>query len=90
MCSQAMANARQTPILASPSANIAGSQTNRFITASYVPLGASAQEAAPSGNGGPAPRRKHQPAQPAGRRWLATAAAVNGSVSFPLCFDEAS
>ena len=39
MCSQAMTNARQTPIPASPSANIAGSQTNRFITASYVPLG---------------------------------------------------
>jgi transposase len=39
MCSQAMVNARQTPILASPSTNIAGSQTNRFITASYVPLG---------------------------------------------------
>ena len=38
-----MVNARQTPILASPSANIAGSQTNRFITASYVPLGAGAQ-----------------------------------------------
>jgi hypothetical protein len=33
-----MVNARQTPILASPSANIAGSQTNRFITASYLPL----------------------------------------------------
>ena len=43
MCSQAMANARHTPIPASPSANIAGSQTNTFITASYVPRGASAQ-----------------------------------------------
>jgi len=40
MCSQAMVNARQTPKLASPSANIAGNQTNRFITASYFPLGA--------------------------------------------------
>jgi hypothetical protein len=43
MCSQAMANARHTPIPASPSANIAGSQKNTFITASYVPRGASAQ-----------------------------------------------
>jgi hypothetical protein len=34
--------------------------------------------------------RKHQPSQPAGRRWLATAAAVNGSGSFPLCFDAVS
>jgi hypothetical protein len=34
-----MVNARQTPILASPSTNIAGNQTNRFITASYAPLG---------------------------------------------------
>jgi hypothetical protein len=48
------------------------------------------REAAPSGNGGPTPRRKHQPAQPAGRRWLATAAAVNGSVSFPLYSEEVS
>ena len=32
MCSQATVNARQTPILASPSANIAGSQMTRFIT----------------------------------------------------------
>ena len=39
MCSQAMVNARQTPILASPSGNIAGSQTNRFINAPYLPLG---------------------------------------------------
>jgi hypothetical protein len=34
MCSQAVVNARQRPRLASPSANIAGSQTNRFIIAS--------------------------------------------------------
>jgi hypothetical protein len=34
--------------------------------------------------------RKHQPSQPAGHRWLATAAAVNGSASFPLCFDAVS
>jgi hypothetical protein len=30
--------------------------------------------------------RKHQPSQPAGHRWLATAAAVNGSASFPAMF----
>jgi hypothetical protein len=34
--------------------------------------------------------RKHQPLRPAGRRRLATAAAVNGSASFPLCFDAVS
>jgi hypothetical protein len=34
--------------------------------------------------------RKHQPLQPAGCRWLATAGAVNGSASFPLCFDAVS
>ena len=27
--------------------------------------------------------RQHQPSRPAGRPWLATAAAVNGSASFP-------
>src|SRR5208282_2353307 len=39
MCSQAIVNARQTPILPSPRTNIAGSQTNRSTTASYLPLG---------------------------------------------------
>jgi hypothetical protein len=36
------------------------------------------RKAAPSGNGGSA-MRKHQPSQPAGRRWLVTTAAVKGS-----------
>jgi hypothetical protein len=40
MCSQASKNARQRPKLTSPSANIAGSQTNTFIDPS---------EAAPQG-----------------------------------------
>jgi hypothetical protein len=31
MCSQPMVNARQTPIAASPSTNIAGNHTNKFI-----------------------------------------------------------
>ena len=35
MYSQAVTNTRQTPKLASPSANIAGSQTNKFIRTSF-------------------------------------------------------
>lgn len=91
MCSQAMVNARQTPILASPSGNIAGSQTNRFINAPYLPLGRLRpgkrllREMEDRRRGASISLRS-----PAGRRWLATAAAVNGSVSFPLCFDAVS
>jgi hypothetical protein len=91
MCSPATVNARQTPKLARPSANIAGSQTNRFITASCVPLG----RLRPGKWLLRKMEDRHRGASisfriPAGRHWLATAAAVNGSVSFPLCFDEAS
>ena len=80
MCSQAMVNARQTPILASPRANIAGSQTNRFITASYFPL-------APAPGSGPFEKRKtvvEAQAQPSQAPLVAAdaTAAVNGFASF--------
>ena len=34
--------------------------------------------------------RERRPSRWQGRRWLATAAAVNGSASFPLCFDASA
>src|SRR3984885_336644 len=80
MCSQAMVNARQTPILASPRANIAGSQTNRFITASSFPR-------APAPGSGPFEKHKtdvEAQAQPWQVPLVAagSTAALNGSVSF--------
>ena len=90
MCSQAMVNARQTPILASPSANIAGNQTNRFIIASYVPLGACVRKRLFGKWKTGADAQASAFAASAGRRWLAKAAAVSSSTPFPLYFDEVS
>ena len=84
MCSQAMERLMHA-------ANIAGSQTNRFINAPYLPLGRLRpgkrllREMEDRRRGASISLRS-----PAGSRWLATAAAVNGSVSFPLCFDAVS
>ena len=85
MRSHAMMNATQTPILASPRANIAGSQTNRFITASYFPL-------APAPGSGPFEKRKTvvealaQPSQvPLARRPQSTVPPLSGHM-----FDAAS
>ncbi len=86
-----MMNARQTPKLASPRANIAGSQTNKFITASYVPLGRLLPGSGSFGKWRTGAETKASAfAAPARLRRLATAAAFNGSASFPLYFDEVS
>jgi hypothetical protein len=60
MYSQASKNARQRPKLTSPSANIAGSQTNKFIDPS---------EAAPQGKTTALPRAKSDGRAATQLRW---------------------